>query len=47
MAIMRDTLDSWSLSARWPAPRRRRYRLGLLLYAVGLRRLAVRIAGIV
>ena len=45
MTIIRDTLDGWQLSARWPASRRRRYRLGLLLYAVGLRRLAVRVAG--
>ncbi len=44
--LLRDTLDGWRLSARWPVPRRRRYRLGLLLYAVGLRRVAVRMTGV-
>jgi hypothetical protein len=44
MDRLRDTLDGWHPSARWPASRRRRYRLGLLLYMVGLRRFAVRVA---
>jgi hypothetical protein len=44
MTIIRDTLDAWHLAARWPAYRRRRYRLGLLLYVLGLRRVAVRVA---
>jgi hypothetical protein len=44
--IVRDTLDGWAISARWPARRRRRFRIGLLLYAVGLRRLASRVAGL-
>jgi len=35
-----DTLDGWLLSSGWPAPRRRRYRAGLVLYAIGLRRVA-------
>jgi hypothetical protein len=45
LRIVRDTLDGWIMSARWPARRRLRFRLGLLLYAIGLRRLAVRVAG--
>jgi hypothetical protein len=45
MTIIRDTLDGWTMSARWPARRRRRFRLGLVLYAIGLRRLALRVAG--
>lgn len=44
VTIIRDTLDGWAMSARWPARRRLRFRLGLLLYAVGLRRLAVRVS---
>ncbi|MFO0293293.1 MAG: hypothetical protein ACK51F_08135 [Rhodospirillales bacterium] len=46
MTLILDTLDGWRLSVGWPAPRRCRYRLGLLLYAVGLRQLAVRVAGV-
>ncbi|MCX7229350.1 MAG: hypothetical protein NTW15_10110 [Burkholderiales bacterium] len=46
MDLLRDCLDGWQISAGWPAPQRRRYRLGLVLYAVGLLRLAVRVAGV-
>jgi hypothetical protein len=46
MNVIADTIAGWIMSARWPAPRRRRYRLGLVLYALGLRRLAVRVAGV-
>jgi hypothetical protein len=46
VTLILDTLDGWRLSVGWPAPRRCRYRLGLLLYAVGLRQLAVRVAGV-
>ncbi len=46
VTIIRDTRDGWIMSARWPARRRRRFRLGLLLYLVGLRRLAVRVSGV-
>jgi hypothetical protein len=41
---IRDTFDGWAMSAGWPVRRRQRYRLGLLLYAVGLRKLAARVA---
>jgi ribose/xylose/arabinose/galactoside ABC-type transport system permease subunit len=46
MNLLRDTIAGWPMSARWPAWRRRRFRLGLLLYLVGARRLAVRVAGV-
>ncbi len=42
--MLRDTLDGWIMSTSWPARRRLRFRLGLLLYAGGVRRLAVRVA---
>jgi hypothetical protein len=43
--LIADTIAGWVMSADWPVRRRRRFRLGLLLYAAGLRRLAVRVAG--
>jgi hypothetical protein len=46
VTIIHDTIDGWIMSARWPAHRRLRFRLALLLYAVELRRLAVRVAGV-
>jgi hypothetical protein len=46
MNSIRDTIAGWIISARWPATRRRRFRLGLVLFAVGLRQLAVRVAGV-
>lgn len=46
MTMIRDTLAGWQLCTAWPAPRRRRYRLGLLLHAIGLRLLAARVAGV-
>jgi hypothetical protein len=46
MGIFRDTVAAWSLSADWPARRRRRFRVALLMYAVGLRRLALRVSGV-
>jgi len=44
--LIADTIAGWRMAAAWPARRRRRFRLGLLVYAVGLRRLAVRVAGV-
>ena len=32
MSLVQDSLKGWVLSARWPATRRRRFRLGLLLF---------------
>jgi hypothetical protein len=46
VTIIPDTLAGWIMSARWPARRRRRFRLVLLLYLVGARRLAVRVSGV-
>jgi hypothetical protein len=46
MPIIRDTLDGWIMSARWPARRRLRFRLGLLLYLIRARRLALRVSGV-
>lgn len=46
MQLVTKTLDGWRMAAGWPASRRRRFRLGLVLYAVGLRQLAVRVAGV-
>jgi hypothetical protein len=45
MNLIRDTRDGWIMSADWPARRRRRFRVGLVLYLVGLRQLAVLVAG--
>jgi hypothetical protein len=44
--VIHDTIAGWIISARWPARRRLRFRLGLVLFAVGLRRLAVRVSGV-
>jgi hypothetical protein len=46
MDLIHDTIAGWVISAGWLAGRRRRFRLGLVLYAVGLRQLAVRVAGV-
>jgi hypothetical protein len=46
MTLLRDTLDGWAMAAGWPVRRRWRFRLGLLLFALGLRQLAVQAAGI-
>ncbi len=43
--LIRDTRDGWIMSADWPARRRRRFRIGLALYLVGLRQIAVLVAG--
>jgi hypothetical protein len=40
-----DTTAVWRLTSVGPWPRRLRLRLGLLLYLVGARRLAVHVAG--
>jgi hypothetical protein len=41
-----DVVAGWLMSRDWPAGRRRRFRIGLVLYAAGLRQLAVRVAGL-
>jgi len=41
-----NTLGGWAMVADLPAPRRRRFRLAFVLYFIGLRRLAVRVAGV-
>jgi hypothetical protein len=46
MNLIADTIAGWIMSARWPARRRRRFRVALLMYAVGLRRLALRVSGV-
>jgi hypothetical protein len=46
MTVIRDTAAGWAMSSAWPPRRRRRFRLGLALYLVGLRQLAVRVAGV-
>jgi hypothetical protein len=46
MGVIADTWADWVMSAQCPARRRRRFRLGLVLFAIGLRRLAVRVAGV-
>jgi hypothetical protein len=44
--LIGKTIDGWNMAASWPARRRRRFRLGLVLHLVGLRQLAVRVAGV-
>jgi hypothetical protein len=46
MRIITKTVTGWRMAADWPARRRRRFRLGLVLYLVGLRQLAVRVADV-
>jgi hypothetical protein len=46
MPLIADTLAGWRMSAQWPARRRLRFRLGLGLYIIGMRRLAVRVSGV-
>lgn len=46
MKEIHNALAGWAMSARWPARPRRRFRAGLLLYVIGLRQLAVRVAGL-
>jgi hypothetical protein len=46
MRLLDKTVIGWRMAADWPARRRRRFRLGLVLYLVGLRQLAVRVAGV-
>jgi len=41
-----NLLCGWQMVADLPAPRRRRFRVGLLLYSVGLRRLGLWVSGV-
>lgn len=45
-AMDADTIFIWNITRSWPWRRRLRMRLALVVYAVGLRRLAVRVAGV-